>query len=565
MIRMAFRNLARHKVKTVLSILAIAVSVAVYIFADAWIAGMTVDSKRNIVSYETGAAKLQARLYFENLDDRPMYENFGGWEGYAGALDRAGYVSSPRFVFAGTLFSETGSAPVIFNAIDPRPDSRVLRIDSSVENGRYLREGAFEIILGTMTADKLKLGIPMRPTRKELEELISALPPGEGDFVRALYERAGKKPGGLFAPKAEPESGGNGRLFLRRDVSPADRDRYWNMLAEAGRMNARISTVIDLKAAPGMVRQERFESDLEPKFSAGEAELFRRAYEYDELTRAWYLAAGDPALTEEVLAAMVRADYSGAVRHVNQLIDVVLAGTINAPNPQLNNNTAFIPIDVLQDEAGLMLEGKVTELVIRRQNAGDTALPGKYESPSFITAALEAELGRPLPPELGIFGWEGYVKDFIAAAAGDNWSTRIMTLILFVLSFLGIANTMLLAILERTREIGMMRAQGMSDARLVFTLTAEAGMAGLIGSLAGLALGCLINIPMVKYGIDFSAMTETMGGDIGYRVNGVFRSAWNGPVIIGSAAAATLIAASMALLPALGILKTPLTESLRDF
>jgi ABC-type lipoprotein release transport system permease subunit len=564
MIPMAFRNLARHRVKTLLSILGIAVSVAVYIFVDGWIVGMTVDSKRNIVSYETGAAKLQTKMYVEKLDDRPMYENFGPWEAYAEALDRAGYGSAPRFVFAGTLYSETGSGPVMFNAVDPRADSRVLRVDRSVENGRYLREGAFEILLGALTADKLKLGIPMRPTRKELEEdILPLLPPGEGDFVLSLYERAEKKPGGFFAPKAEPETRGKERLFLRRDVSRADRDRYWDMLAGAGRMNARISTVIDMKAAPDVVRQDRFETDLEPLFSAGEMELFRRIYTYDELTAAWYLSTDDPALAAEALAAMIRVDYSGAVRHVNQLIDVVLAGTLNAPNPQLNSNTAFIPIDVLQDEAGLMLEGKVTELIIRRRNAGDTALPDRYESAPAITAALEAELGRALPPELGIFGWEGYVKDFIAASTGDNWSTRIMALILFVLSFLGIANTMLLAILERTREIGMMRAQGMTGAQLVFTLMAEAGMAGLIGSAAGLVLGCLINIPMVKYGIDFSAMTETMGGDIGYRVNGVFRSAWNGPVIAGSAVAATLIAAGMALLPALRAIRMPLTESLR--
>ncbi|MDR1374142.1 MAG: FtsX-like permease family protein, partial [Treponema sp.] len=420
------------------------------------------------------------------------------------------------------------------------------------------------ILLGAVTADKLKLGIPTRPTRRELEEdILPLVPPGERDFVTGLYEKAGKPRGDFFTPQAAPEIGEKERLLLRRDVSRAGMDRYWNILAEAGRMNARISTVIDMKAAPDVVRQDRFETDLEPLFSAAETELFRKAYEYDGLTDAWYLSTGDAALAAELLAAMTRVDYSGAVRHVNQLIDVVLAGTVNAPNPQLNNNVAFIPIDVLQDEAGLMLEGKVTELIIRRQNAGHTALPGSRESAPFVTAALEAELGRPLPPGLGIFGWEAYVKDFIAASAGDNWSTRIITIILFVLSFLGIANAMLLAVLERTREIGVMRAQGMGDGQLIFVLMAEAGLTGFIGSLIGIALGCLINIPMVKYGIDLSAMTESMGGDIGYRVNGVFRSTWNGPAIAGSGIAATVIAACMAFLPALRALKMPVTESLR--
>jgi hypothetical protein len=59
---------------------------------------------------------------------------------------------------------------------------------------------------------------------------------------------------------------------------------------------------------------------------------------------------------------MIRADYSGAVRHVNQLVDAVVVGVINSPDPLPNGNTAYIPLDVLQDEAGMMLEGAVTEL-----------------------------------------------------------------------------------------------------------------------------------------------------------------------------------------------------------
>jgi ABC-type lipoprotein release transport system permease subunit len=563
-LRIAWRNLARHKVKSVLSILAVTVSVAVYIFVDGWVVGMTVDSKRNIVSYETGAAKLQTKLYFEKLSDRPMYENFDNWELYAAALNKAGYDAAPRFAFEGTLYSETGSAPVAFNAVDPALDPVVLRVSGALDAGRYIKSGAFEIILGTMTADKLKVGIPMRPTTKELEEdILPQLPPRERDFVRGLYQPVGKKRDGAFAPKETAPPQGEVRLLLKRNISRANMNRYWALLAETGRMSVRISTVIDMKAPPESIRKDKFEVDLKPAFTAAEMELFNTAYEFDELTDAWYLISDDPALMGEILNAMVHIDYSGAIRHVNQLVYAVVVGTVNAPNPQLNNNTAFIPLDVLQDEAGLMLEGRVTELAIRKKNANDSGIPGVFESAPVITAALEQEMGAPLPPELGIFGWEGYAKDFIAASAGDNWSMRIMVVILFILSFLGIANTMLLAILERTKEIGMMRAQGMTDDQLIFTLMMEAGMVGLIGSVTGMIIGCLINIPMVNHGIDFTAMTEIMGGDIGYRVNGVFRSAWNVPVIIGTGIAATVLSACMAFFPTRRALKMPVTESLR--
>ena len=76
-------------------------------------------------------------------------------------------------------------------------------------------------------------------------------------------------------------------------------------------------------------------------------------------------------------------------------------------------------------------------------------------------------------------------------------------------------------------------------------------------------IGCLLNIPMVEHGVDFSAMADSMGGDIGYRVNGVFRSAWNPPVIVLTGIVATLLSGVMAFFPTNRALKMPITESLR--
>jgi ABC-type lipoprotein release transport system permease subunit len=537
---------------------------------------MNIDSERNIANFEIGAAKLQTKAYYAKKDELPMYESFENQEAIAAALDRAGYAAAPRFVFTGTIYSETASAPMVFIGCDPAAEERVLRYPAYIESGRYIRGGAFELVLGAVTADKLRAGIPQRPTADELEEILAGLPPGERDFVRGLYENAPVRRGGFFAPKeaaqAKPLPPGEERRSLKKAITSGDMDRYWRLLADTGRMTVQISTVIDIKAAPASVRKEKFAADLEPLLSAGERELFYRAYEFDELTEAWYLASEDQELQDRILAAMIRADYAGAVRHVNQLISAVVVGVVNSPHPNTTNNIAWIPLDVLQDEAGLMLEGRVTELLIRAKNADDAKVPGEDESPAAIKAALAAgtagaesayALPAALPAELDIFPWEAYVQDYLGASGGDNITTRIMIIILFILSFMGIANTMLLAILERTRETGMMRALGMTSGQLIGVYMMEAGMVGFFGSLAGILLGCLINIPMVKYGLDFTAMTESMGGDIGYRVTGVFRSAWNIPVIAGSGIAATILAACMAFFPTRRALKMPVTESLR--
>jgi ABC-type lipoprotein release transport system permease subunit len=68
---------------------------------------------------------------------------------------------------------------------------------------------------------------------------------------------------------------------------------------------------------------------------------------------------------------------------------------------------------------------------------------------------------------------------------------------------------------------------------------------------------------MVKYGLDFSAMAEAMGGNIGYRVAGNFRGMWDIPTIVGTGVVATALSALMAFFPSRRAVKMEITESLR--
>jgi len=271
-------------------------------------------------------------------------------------------------------------------------------------------------------------------------------------------------------------------------------------------------------------------------------------------------------LLNRLMDIMLRADFSGAVRHVNQLIPAVVVGVINSPDPVTNANIAYIPLDVLQDEGGMMLEGNITELLIRDKNGSEAALPGKRESAASISAVLKQGLssrGQEFPAELGVYAWIDYVQDYIGYEKLENGSTKVLNILLFVLAFLGISNTILLAILERTKEIGMMRALGMTEGQMVLVYMFEAGFLGLIGSVLGITLGCLLNKPMVEHGMDISAMSDALGGSVGFRVASRFRSMWNIPVIIGTGMVAMFLSSFMAIIPTRRALKMPITDSLR--
>jgi len=222
---------------------------------------------------------------------------------------------------------------------------------------------------------------------------------------------------------------------------------------------------------------------------------------------------------------------------------------------------AFLPIDILNDELlGLRLGGAVTEIAIRKKGFSPSALSVREESPSVISK----EIGNILTDDLTVVSWREDAKDFIAMSDQDKSGTAVLLLFLIVLTVIGISNTMLMATLERTKEIGMTRALGMTDSEIFVSFVIEAAMIGFIGAIVGLIVSIPFNIYMVNVGIDFSNTLEAFGTDeIGYRLVGIYKSAWNWGNAFLSIFIATLVAALASIIPVLRAVKIPIVEALR--
>ena len=92
----------------------------------------------------------------------------------------------------------------------------------------------------------------------------------------------------------------------------------------------------------------------------------------------------------------------------------------------------------------------------------------------------------------------------------DSLLGAVGTVALFVAA-LGIINTMVMSILERYKEIGIMKAVGACDSDVKKIFLFESGAIGLLGGVWGLALGWLmsmiinqiINYFMIKQGVPY--------------------------------------------------------------
>jgi putative ABC transport system permease protein len=76
-----------------------------------------------------------------------------------------------------------------------------------------------------------------------------------------------------------------------------------------------------------------------------------------------------------------------------------------------------------------------------------------------------------------------------------TFATAFVAVVALVVSALGITNTLLMSVLERTHEIGVMKAVGARDGHVLALFVIEGAVLGLAGSLLGLLLGWLASLP----------------------------------------------------------------------
>ncbi len=87
-------------------------------------------------------------------------------------------------------------------------------------------------------------------------------------------------------------------------------------------------------------------------------------------------------------------------------------------------------------------------------------------------------------------------------------------LVILLVACSTIANTMIMVVYERTREIGMLKAMGLSNFSVVKLLALEAGIIGFVGSFVGTVLGSMMSYWLKYHGIDISMISSSASADI---------------------------------------------------
>lgn len=139
-------------------------------------------------------------------------------------------------------------------------------------------------------------------------------------------------------------------------------------------------------------------------------------------------------------------------------------------------------------------------------------------------------------------------------------TSTIITAIFMIALIFGIINTMLMAILERVKEIGMLMAIGMNKLRVFSLVVIETIMLCIIGAPFGILLGHLVLKGMSKNGLDLSAYSEGMRE---YGISEVVYPSLDPSFYITVATAIVITAILGSLYPALKAIRLKPVEALR--
>jgi ABC-type lipoprotein release transport system permease subunit len=176
----------------------------------------------------------------------------------------------------------------------------------------------------------------------------------------------------------------------------------------------------------------------------------------------------------------------------NRQRTMTVVGIYDLGLPDTEKRTVYISLSEAQNLYGL--PGQATEVVVNLKKLG-----------------LEDQVIGAIAPALPgyeVESWSQNYPELQATIGSKNLVMNIFSVIIIVIAAVGILNLLLMAVYERTREIGLLGALGLKPGQISLLFILEGTFMGLVGVAAGIALGLLINGLLRRVGLDFSAYSN---------------------------------------------------------
>ncbi len=188
-----------------------------------------------------------------------------------------------------------------------------------------------------------------------------------------------------------------------------------------------------------------------------------------------------------------RISLAGRAQHEQMRTrSLTVIGIYDLGMTELEKQTVYLSL--VQAQNLYNLTGQVTEVTMVLERIGQEAE---------VMSALQAQF-----PQAEFASWETSFPELQAAIGTKSGVMDVFSVFILLISGIGIFNLLMMAVYERTREIGMLGALGLKPRQIAWLFILEGILLGLVGTLLGIGFGLLINVVFGQIGLDYSAYSD---------------------------------------------------------
>ena len=208
--------------------------------------------------------------------------------------------------------------------------------------------------------------------------------------------------------------------------------------------------------------------------------------------------------------------YSDSAQAIGQEIELGVTDRLTGESITITATISGVQATALMNDGLSYINTALSQKIINTTSSNGQLPQPVYMAIATLEDNLSDETISSIKKQIADLGFQaqtvddqiGVVRSVINAITGVL--TMFATIALIAASF-GIINTLYMAVQERTREIGLMKAMGLSNLRVFLMFSLEAILIGFWGSVIGIGLAMVAGI-----GINEIAQTSFLGDLTGF-------------------------------------------------
>lgn len=183
---------------------------------------------------------------------------------------------------------------------------------------------------------------------------------------------------------------------------------------------------------------------------------------------------------------------------LNQTIDISLPG---------GQQSAFLVVGFFDLKVSAVNKSWVITNIATTQDFfsfGDKATSIEIQiNDVFESNVVSADIATKLDnKDLTIVDWQSQNESLLSGLSGQNISSIMIQVFVIISVVLGIASVLAVSVLQKSKQIGILKAMGIKDAESSLVFLFQGLMLGIIGAVIGIVLGVLLILAFTNFALN---------------------------------------------------------------